>query len=80
MKIMSWDSIFGPVTGVQNKRRSLKNATWNVVTEDVWFDGYVYAAGSQYKFWEGKDFGYVAFHPSSRTPNGMVPGKFLHKN
>lgn len=79
MRVLTWEAIFGPMTGIRNKRRSLEKAIWNTLTEDVWFDGYEYAKGSKYKFWEGKDFGWVIFDKDSKTPHGNIPGKFIHK-
>lgn len=76
---MSWDSLFGPITGKKNPRRTLKNAEWRTLEEDTFFDGMAYAKGSQYKVWETDNFGWVCFHHDSRTPDGNKPGRFLHK-
>jgi hypothetical protein len=79
MNVMTWESLFGRMTGIQNKRRSLKNAQWQTLAEDTLFGGQVYAKGSQYKYWEGRDFGYVVFHKDSKTPEGHTPGQFIHR-
>lgn len=79
MKILSWNELFGPITGRQNKRLNLNNAKWHTCTEDTMFDGFRYAKGSRYKYWEGRDFGFVCFAPDSLTPDGSKPGRFLHK-
>lgn len=76
---MTWDSLFGRMTGKQNKKRTLKAATWQTTTDDVMFEGIKYAKGSQYKVWETENFGWVCFHPSSLTPEGYSPGRFIHK-
>lgn len=79
MKIMTWESLFGPITGKQKPHLSLKNAKWNTLDEDSNFDGIEYAKGSQYKFFETTDFGFVVFSRESKTPSGDIPGKFWHR-
>lgn len=77
MKYLTWDHLF-PAN--RNKRQmKLRTAEWKVLEEDSWFEGYSYAKGSRYKVWEGKDFGYVAFHPTTRTPDGHIPARLWHK-
>lgn len=80
MNFMKWEDLFGRATGKRNPRRTLKNATWQTLTGDTWFDGIEYAAGSRYKYWEGENFGFVCFDSNSRTPQGHIPGRFIHRN
>jgi len=79
MKTMTWESLFGQITGVRNKKRNLDNAKWVELEEDTWFDGIEYAKGSFYKIWETEDFGWVYFRRDSKTPKGETPGKFWHR-
>ena len=81
MHFMTWDSIFGPVTGKRNNHRKLgsKFSEWRTLEHDTMFDGYKYAAGSRYRAFESRDFGHVIFAPDSKTPEGHTPGKFWNK-
>lgn len=81
MRIMSWQELFGPLGGERkpkSKMRTLDKAQWQVLSEDVMFSGYVYAAGSKFKAFEGRDHGFVVFAPDTKTPTGHTPGKFIH--
>jgi len=79
MKILGWEELFGQSTGKRNKKRSLEFAVWKTLEEDTWFNGIEYAKGSRYKIWETENFGWVAFAPDSKTPDGNTPGKRIHK-
>ena len=79
LKIMSWESLFGPIGGKRTKLRQLKDAQWLTLPINTMFEGYTYAAGSEYKFWETKDAGYVLFKTNSLTPEGARPGRFIHR-
>jgi len=75
----TWDYFFGPLTGKRNPKRNIRTAQWQQLTEDIWFDGYEYAAGSEFKVFETQDFGFVCFKPGSLTPQGHRPGRLIHK-
>lgn len=79
MKTMTWNEVFGRITGKRNPKRTMQNAKWITLSEDVWFDGYEYAKGSQYKVFETPNFGWVVFHLDTRTPNGNIPFRRIHK-
>jgi hypothetical protein len=82
MDTMSWHDLFGPVTGKLNPRRRLGSefAEWRTLDKDTFFNGYEYAAGSQFKVFESQDAGWVVFKRDSVTPNGNTPGRFIHRN
>ena len=82
--IMGWADLFPHLNRsvASNKRRkviTLDKSEWHVLQHDTNFEGIDYAKGSMFKFWETEDFGYVSFHPSTKTPEGNRPGKLTHK-
>ena len=78
-KTVSWEYFFGPITGRRNPKLSIQNSTWQKLAEDIWFNGYEYAAGSEYKRWETDNFGFVVFKPGTLSPNGQAPYRLIHK-
>lgn len=82
MNILTWDRLFGsPATtqAANRKLRTLDKAEWLLTRDDTHFNGITYAAGSWYKFFETKNFGWVVFRGDSKTPEGTTPGRFIHK-
>jgi hypothetical protein len=77
--ILTWQQLFGSPTGRRNNLRKLEKAEWRTLPTHTMFDGYTYAAGSEYKFWETENFGYVLFRTNSLTPEGARPGRFIHR-
>ena len=78
--VMGWHDLFpnmGHRTG--KVKDTLAKAEWHKLEHDTNFEGIDYAAGSMFKFWETQNFGWVCFHPSSKTPEGHTPGRFLFK-
>jgi hypothetical protein len=78
-KTVGFEYFFGPITGVRNKKRTLQNAQWETLPMNIWFNGYEYAVGSEYKRFESENFGYVVFSPDAKTPDGSIPGKRIHR-
>jgi hypothetical protein len=78
--IMGWTDLF-PINHQRTGKikHGLAKAEWHKLEHDTNFEGIDFAAGSLFKFWESQNFGWVAFHPSSKTPEGHQPGKFLFK-
>jgi len=80
--VLGWDQLF-PARAKENNRRrklrSLKEAEWFRLKHDTNFEGITFKAGSLFKFWETEDHGWVAFHPSSTTPEGWVPSRVIFK-
>lgn len=81
MHIMTWESVFGPVTGKRNPRHKLgtKFSEWRTLEQHTWFNGYEYAAGSRWRAFETENFGHVVFAPGTVTPNGGIPGRHSHR-
>ena len=81
MDTMTWEQLFGPVTGKLNPRHKLGTefSEWRVLDNDTWFNGYEYATGSKFRVFESENFGHVVFDQNSKTPNGEIPGKFSHR-
>lgn len=85
---MSWEDIFGPIgqnltsaqRGARRRRIDRENADWRTLDKDTNFNGYEYAKGSRFKAFETENFGFVVFERStSKTPDGKIPGKFIHR-
>lgn len=57
----------------------LSGAKWRTLSEDSTLNGIAYAAGSQYKTFVTQNFGWVVFHPLTKTPEGHVPGRKIHR-
>jgi hypothetical protein len=57
----------------------LTDAVWQTLTEDTWIDGVAYAKDSQFKVFETSNFGWIVFHPDTKTPDGKIPGKRIIK-
>ena len=87
MHFMHWEDLFGPIgidrtpqqKGARRRKYDLKNAQWQTLKEDTHFNGYEYAKGSHFKAIETTNFGFVVFRQDSFTPDGNVPGKFIHR-
>jgi hypothetical protein len=80
--IMGWHDLFpdmGRTTLKVHRSRTLAKAEWHILQHDTNFEGIDFQAGSMFKFWETQNFGWVAFHPASKTPEGSTPGRFLFK-
>jgi len=58
---------------------SLAKAPWLSLKEDTNFQGFLFAAGSEYKAFETPNAGWVCFHPSTKTPSGDVAHRRLFK-
>lgn len=71
------DWIFAQLT--RGKLPKLRSAKWQELSADTYLFGYKYAKGSQYKVFETKDAGWVAFAPGTKTPEGHTPGRLYHR-
>lgn len=81
MKHKSVGDFFPQQNIISHKPRKLVQMpqNWSVLAEDTAIDGISFAAGSQYKAFETKNFGWVVFHPDSKCPDGNTPGRRIFK-
>ena len=56
---------------------SMKQAQMQTLKEDTKVEGVEFAKGSQYKVFETKNFGWLVFHSSSKTPSGGTPSRII---
>lgn len=58
----------------------MKRAKWQTLAEHTHIGGIDYAAGSSFKVFETTNFGWIVFRGADTlTPDGNIPGKFIHK-
>jgi hypothetical protein len=57
----------------------MEDAKPQTLTENTHIGGIEYAAGSGFKVFETQNFGWICFKPDSKTPDGKIPGKLIHK-
>lgn len=57
--------------------RKLSDTVWQELERDTYLDNCVYAKGSKFKVWETSNFGWIAFHPDTKTADGHIPNKRL---
>lgn len=79
MHIMEWHHLFPIFTGRKRKLIPITKAQWHRLQHDTNFEGHNFKAGSLFKFWRSEQFGWVAFHPNSRTPDNKKPVKLLFR-
>lgn len=58
---------------------SMQDAEFQRLEADSHIGGIEYAEGSIFKVFETSNFGWVVFKRTSLTPDGNVPGRFIHK-
>lgn len=63
----------------KRKHIGVQDAKWQPLANDTWIEGQEFAKGSQFKVFETQNFGYVVFHPESKTPTGNVPHRRIFK-
>ena len=79
MEHMTWKSLFGSPTGKRRPHLHRSKAIPHTLPADTTFNGYTYAKGSVYTFFETQNFGWVVFQLGSKTPEGHIPGRLIHK-
>ena len=57
----------------------MEDAKPQTLKEDSHIGGCEYAAGSEFKVFETQNFGWICFKGNTKTPDGKVPGKIIHK-
>lgn len=61
------------------KNISMQDAKWQELEDDTYLGGIEYAKGSRFKVFETQNFGWIVFEPDTKTPDGNVPGRRIHK-
>jgi len=56
-----------------------EDAKPQTLAEDTHIGGIEYAAGSEFKVFETRNFGWICFRQDTKSPDGNIPGKLIHK-
>ena len=67
--------------GQHHKKRyvRIEDAKPQTLSEHTHIAGIEYAKGSEFKVFETQNFGWICFKGNTKTPDGKVPGKIIHK-
>ena len=69
----------GQHAAVRKRLNKLEAQKWQPINEDCSIEGITFKQGSLYKAFETTNFGWLVFHPDSRTIDGSVPGKRIFR-
>lgn len=67
-----------PVSAIVFQKK-LEGSTWQTLSDDSEVNGVKYAKGSRYKAFTTRNFGWIVFHPDTKTPQGTTPRRRYHK-
>jgi len=71
--------------GQHHRKRiiDMKAAIWQKLERDMTLcdsnNCYQFSKDSEFKVFETTNFGWIVFHPDSRTPEGAIPGRRIFK-
>jgi hypothetical protein len=62
-----------------NKKVGMTDALWQPLSEDTWINGIMYAAGSEFKVFETRNFGWIVFKPGTLDGHGNLVSRRIVK-